>query len=449
MARRALVWFRRDLRVQDNPALSQALRDNDEVLALYVHDADLEAALPQQASGWWRQQALGDLNRALKGHLNLLQGEPLKVLSASVETWQINSVYWNRQYEPATIKRDQSIKQFLQARGVAVHSFSASLLNEPWQCLKPNQEPYRVFTPYYKQVLKAGFDTAIRPQRLETKRFLGDGLNQARLDSLSPTGAWAERFSTYWQPTRAGASELLRALPEKLGSYAQQRDFPALDATSRLSPYLHYGQVSPRQVLAAVEGSERADAFLRQLVWRDFAHAVLYHWPHSHNQPLDERFAGWPWRHAPQDLRAWQQGQTGVPIIDAAMRELWYSGTLHNRCRMLAASYLSKHLMIDWRAGAQWFMHTLLDADLANNSMGWQWCAGSGVDAAPYFRVFNPERQAQKFDPEGDYVRHWLSFPPAVEREADVLPDSALPTVDLAAGRARALSIWTTLSKTK
>lgn len=445
----AIVWLRRDLRLGDNPALSQALARHQQVLCVYIHDNQLDKELPGQAAGWWRQQALLDLQQQLQGKLLLLAGEPLTLLSELVDGYGATALYWNRLYEPDEIARDSRIKSALSEKGIAVQSFAAALLFEPWQLLKQDGAPFKVFTPFYKQCLKQGLSSDPLPPVQVDESLLAVEFDQALLRRISPQKAWKDSFAEFWQATSMGVQQRLDELEQVVPNYARQRDFPAQPGVTRLAPYLHFGQISPRQILARIEPLAGKDALARQLVWRDFAHSVLYHWPDTVAQPMDPRFAAWPWRKDDAGLRAWQQGQTGVPIIDAAMRELWYSGYMHNRCRMLVASYLTKHLLIDWREGARWFMYTLLDADVANNTLGWQWCAGSGVDAAPYFRIFNPDLQARKFDAEQAYIKHWLAYPAPLEPDFEVAPRAFKPIVDLQAGRERALALWKEMNSTE
>lgn len=461
----AIVWFRRDLRIADNPALAEALAKHDRVLAVYIHapEDDLTWALGS-ASKWWLHHALSDLARQLDGHLLLRCGQPLVVLRALIAESGADALYWNRQYEPAAIARDTEIKQALRQDGFPTASANAALLFEPWTVANRQGLPFRVFTPFWKHLLALGLPG--RPVELpDLHGRLADpeALGGTRLDDLRllPRIGWDQGIARAWQPTRdAAAGRLDEFLATRLGRYADGRDVPGEDWVSRLSPYLHFGQLGPRELVAATPADRPgAAAFLREVGWREFAYYQLYHFPHTSEAPMDARFEHFAWREADDELRAWQQGRTGIPLVDAGMRELWDTGWMHNRVRMIVASFLTKNLLLPWQDGARWFWDTLVDADLASNSLGWQWAAGSGADAAPYFRVFNPVLQGQKFDKRGDYARRWLpelaelpdkwihqpwAAPPGILADAGVrLGDNyPAPLVDLKASRQRALGAW-------
>jgi len=455
----AVCWLRNDLRSSDNPALAYALRHHRAVLCLYIDSAQAPADPP--AADWWRYAALLDLAGQLDGRLLLRSGDAQQVLAQVIEEFGAEAVYWNREYQPAALQRDRAIKADLKERGLRVASFPGNLLFEPWEVLKADDSPYRVFTPFYKAAMARGLAASYAELPTDFRaRLLPVQCDLALLRERQPQAPWAQGFAKYWQPTRTAAEQRLAQFREQaLGDYAERRNRPDLDGCSRLSPYLHVGQLGPREIAAKLQGCDKAEPYLRELLWREFAVYILYHWPHTLDEPMDKRFEAVPWQDDPQALSAWQQGRTGIPLVDAGMRELWQTGFMHNRVRMVVASFLTKHLLIDWREGARWFMYTLLDADQANNSMGWQWSAGSGVDAAPYFRIFNPVSQGERFDPNGDYVRRWV---PELAR----LPDKYLnqpwaapagileaaqlrlgdnyprPLIDLAAGRKRALQVW-------
>jgi deoxyribodipyrimidine photo-lyase len=461
----AIVWFRRDLRLADNPALTAALAAHDSVLPLYIHAPEEEAPwAPGAASAWWLHQVLADLRAQLGGRLLLRRGASLTVLEELLAQTGARAVYWNRLYEPAAIARDTQVKQALRAADVAAESHNAALLFEPWAVQKKSGGPFRVFTPFWRQLQVLGLpDRPLPAPPLQGRLHAPAGLGGESLDALAllPTIRWDEGIAAAWHPSRAGAEARLdEFLASALPHYAEGRDRPAKPHVSRLSPYLHFGQLGPREVVAATrEVRQLAGDFLRELGWREFAHHLLYHYPHTSDAPMDERFSVFPWRDDEAGLQAWQRGETGIPLVDAGMRELWVTGWMHNRVRMIVASFLTKNLLLPWLSGARWFWDTLVDADLAANSLGWQWTAGCGADAAPYFRVFNPVLQGQKFDPHGDYVRTWL---PALGRlpdkwihrpwEADdaVLAaadvrlgrDYPRPIVDLGESRRRALVAW-------
>jgi deoxyribodipyrimidine photo-lyase len=453
----ALCWLRNDLRLQDNPALAYALRHHRRVLCVYI-DADSDKADPS-AGDWWRYRALQDLAEQLDGRLLYCQGEVDSVFRQLLNDFPVAAVYWNRAYDPVARERDTALKQWLRSQSLSVVSFPGNLLFEPWEVVKPDGTPYRVFTPFYKAALVRGFAAPV------AEADLSGALVEVEFDAQCGTrkalrDSWTSHIAAHWQPTRAaGLAQLGRFLDGPIADYAERRNLPASGGASCLSPYLHFGQLGVREVVARAAGQPGAEDFIRELLWREFGHAVLYHWPETLAEPMDRRFEAMPWREAEDDLQAWQRGQTGVPLVDAGMRELWQTGFMHNRVRMVVASYLTKHLMIDWRQGARWFEYTLVDADPANNTLGWQWTAGSGVDAAPYFRIFNPVAQAKRFDPDGAYVRRWVpelarlpdrwlnepwAAPAEVLQGASVRLGGNYPTglVELGLGRRRALSAW-------
>ena len=454
----AIVWFRRDLRLTDNPALRAALAAGA-VLPVYIHDPAGEGAwAPGAASRWWLHHSLAALESALAGlgsRLVIRRGDSLEHLLAIARESGAVAVHWNRLYEPAAVARDTRIKAALREQGFAAESHAAALLHEPSVLKTGGGEPYRVFTPFWKR-----FQQEVQPappvpapRTLAAPAPSPQGLPLLSLELLPPLG-WAARFPEFWQPGEAGALRQLRAFIRRaLASYKSGRDYPAGTGVSYLSPHLHFGEISPRQVWHAVQGAAHgpaamgAEAYLRELGWREFAHHVLFNFPHTPDAPMYSKYTAFPWRRDHERLlRAWQRGATGYPIVDAGMRELWATGWMHNRVRMVAASLLVKNLRVPWLEGARWFWDTLVDADLANNTMGWQWSAGCGADAAPYFRIFNPVAQSRKFDPDGAYIRRWVPelsglagdtvHAPWEEGGARGYPT---PVVDYAASRAEAL----------
>ena len=464
----AIVWLRRDLRLSDNPALAKALASHPRVLPVYIHAPEEEAPwTPGAASRWWLHHALADLTEQLDGRLLIRRGGALETLQVLIAETGAAAVYWNRLYEPAVIERDKAIKQALRAAEIGADSGNAGLLFEPWTVQNRQGKPFRIFTPYWKQLLAVGLPQ--RPiavpsvdSRLVTKAAFR-ALDAVPLDDLGllPSIPWDAHMAETWHVTREGAEGRLEEFIETdLRRYAQGRDLPARDQVSRLSPYLHSGQLGPREVVAACRQIRQAsEPFLREIGWREFAHHLLYHFPHTTDAAMDTRFDTFPWRDDDAQLQAWQCGRTGVPLVDAGMRQLWASGWMHNRVRMIAASFLTKNLLLPWQAGARWFWDTLVDADLASNSLGWQWTAGCGADAAPYFRVFNPVLQGEKFDKDGSYVRRWVPelarFPDTWIHQPWAAPEEVLaaaevrlgdsyprPLVDLKASRQRALDAW-------
>jgi deoxyribodipyrimidine photo-lyase len=386
LSRRAgsIVWFRQDLRLTDNPALSAAA-DQGSVLPVFIWSPDEETPFPPGgASKWWLHGSLAALSESLGGALVFRRGPTLECLRALVAETGARRVYWNRRYEPAGIARDRVVKAALREDGVEASSFNSALLFEPWLVRNKSGGPFKVFTPFYRHCL--GLDPsdepAPAPRGLDAVSGGGDSLASL---GLEPRIDWAGGLRSTWRPGEAGAAlQLERLLDGCVASYAGERDRPDRGGTSRLSPYLHFGEIGPRQIWHAVRTRYRQDIgepFLRQLVWREFAHHLLYHFPRTPTNPLRAEFERFPWQSDPVLPRVWQRGHTGYPIVDAGMRELWVTGWMHNRVRMIVASFLVKHLRVNWQEGAYWFWDTLVDADLANNTLGWQWAAGCGADA--------------------------------------------------------------------
>lgn len=434
MTRPALVWLRDDLRLADNPALSAAAATGAPVLVVYVLDEVSPGRRPLGgAARWWLHHSLAALSSRLDGRLVLRRGSATDVIPSLAAEVDAEFVLWNRRYSSAR-EIDAGIKTRLRADGREATSFAANLLVEPWTITTGSGGPYRVFTPFWRAVL----DRDIRPPRAAPVLPLVEAPSD-RLDDwdLLPTRPdWAGGLREEWTPGEEGAqARLARFADEGLALY-HRRDEPAVPATSRLSPHLRFGEVSPHQVWHAVTGrGTNAPGFLRELGWREFSWHILYHWPDLATTNFRREFDAFGWGEPdPATLAAWQQGRTGIPLVDAGMRELWHTGYLHNRVRMVVASLLTKNLLTDWRVGEAWFWDTLVDADEANNPASWQWVAGSGADAAPYFRVFNPLLQAGKFDPDGDYVRRWIP-----ELGTADYPE---PIVDLAESRRQALAAY-------
>jgi len=433
---KSIVWFRQDLRLADNPALTAAASAGDPVVPVFLWAPEEEGAFPPGgAAKWWQHATLARLQRDLPQLV--MRRAPrgsLAALRELVRETGAGRVFWNRRYEPVAQARDSEIKAALRADGLEAKSFNANLLHEPWTIQNKQGRPFQVFTPYYRHCLTLPVPAALpRPEGVRFEAAASETLDALE---LLPTIPWTAGMSAAWQPGEAGAqAQLDRMLGGGAPAYAAERDRPDHLGTSRLSPHLHFGEMGPRQIWHAVRArypKGEAEPYLRQLVWRDFAHHLLHHFPHTPAEPLRAEFARFPWRRDERALRAWQRGRTGYPIVDAGMRELWTTGWMHNRVRMIVASFLVKHLRLPWQDGAYWFWDTLVDADLANNTLGWQWSAGCGADAAPYFRVFNPVLQGEKFDPEGAYVRRWVPELAAVPSKWIHQPWSA-PPVELAA----------------
>ena len=420
----AIVWLRHDLRLGDNPALHATCQRGGPVIPLFIWAPDEEGPWPPgSASRWWLHHSLTRLAAEFqKAGANLIirRGASLPQLLDLAKETGAQAVFWNRRYEPAAIARDRKVEQALRASGLQVETFNGTLLHEPSGILNKSGLPFQVFTPFWKTCLASTDPGAPlpAPRSLTPLPKTPASLPVAALE-LEPKINWAGGLRAAWQPGSAGAkAELDRFLRDGLLSYAEGRNRPDLVGTSRVSPHLHFGEISPRQVWQAVRrfAESRSIAaptwrhwqYLTELGWREFAHHLLYHFPHTPERPLRAQFARFPWRENPAWLRAWQRGRTGYPLVDAGMRELWATGWMHNRVRMVVASFLVKNLLITWQEGARWFWDTLADANLASNTLGWQWTAGCGADAAPYFRIFNPITQGEKFDPDAAYIRRWV-----------------------------------------
>ncbi|MEX1196734.1 MAG: deoxyribodipyrimidine photo-lyase [Pseudohongiellaceae bacterium] len=470
-------WFRRDLRLTDNPALQEAATAG-RVLPLFILDTRHgELMRTGAASRWWLHHSLLALDRSLDGRLRVVAGDPLVLLPALIRQAGARAVYWNRCYEPWQIARDRQLKATLKEVDIEAHSFNASLLWEPWEVHKDNGEPYRVFTPYYRRGC-LGRPAPQRPRpapdALPSKPPEDGevcGPEAIRALGLLPDHPWHKQLETHWSIGEAGARQRLDDfLANGLDDYREGRNFPARPNTSRLSAALHFGELSPRQVWhaaseeALTRGLEKElDSFQSELGWREFSYYQLYHNPDLPAANLQAKFDQFPWLDRPEARRAWQQGRTGIPLVDAGMRELWQTGYLHNRVRMVVASFLTKNLMQHWQHGERWFRDTLVDADLASNCAGWQWVAGCGLDAAPYFRIFNPVTQSRRFDPQGDYIRRYVpelaalpdrhlhapwEAPASVLEECDIRlgQDYPEPMVDLKQSRVAALDAFKSIS---
>lgn len=421
-----LLWFRQDLRLQDNPALNAAVARGGAVVPVYIWDEAGEGNWRAGgATRWWLHHALVALDAALRelgSRLLIARGDSATVLRALVAETGATALFWNRRYEPAVIARDKIIKAEFAAAGAEVKSFNSALLNEPHTITNKSGGPFQVFTPYWRHCLTL---PVAAPVTFTGKKIAGPAKCPRSLDlaelELLPAIKWDAGFNEMWQPGEAGAAKRLKHFAARaMEDYAETRNFPDRDGTSMLSPWLHFGEISPRQIWAAVQAeakdsgvfppSNGARVFLSEVGWREFAHHLLFHFPRTPERPLREDFEKFPWAsdEGGKKLKAWQRGRTGYPIVDAGMRQLWHTGWMHNRVRMVVASFLVKHLRLSWTHGAAWFWDTLVDADLASNTLGWQWSAGCGADAAPYFRVFAPVLQGVKFDANGDYVRRWV-----------------------------------------
>jgi deoxyribodipyrimidine photo-lyase len=482
MNRPSLVWFRRDLRLEDQPALLAAIEYGSPVIPVYIQSSVDEGEWPAgAASRWWLHHSLSRLAEQLNSlgsKLIIRDGDPNTELISIIEETDASAVFWTRRYEPSGIEFDIRVKADLKSRGVHAESFNGQLLFEPWDVQTKEGRPYQVFTSFWKSCLSrpAPAPPTAPPGRIPLPDDWPASVSIDQL-GLKPKIRWDFGLEAAWEPgAKSGKSLLRRFLNSTVSQYDSSRDKPGEAGTSRMSPYLHFGEISPRLIwhealsrlsgpdsLAADSGTE---TFLREIGWREFAHHLLFHFPTTDKQPLRNEFAGFPWNEDAEGLTAWQRGATGFPIVDAGMRELWTTGWMHNRVRMIVASFLVKDLLVPWKQGADWFWDTLVDADLASNTLGWQWTSGCGADAAPYFRVFNPMLQSEKFDPSGVYLHRWLpelkqlpapwvhspwTAPESVLTKANVRLGKSypLPIVDHAVARQRALDAFARIKSGK
>ncbi|MGB0820618.1 MAG: cryptochrome/photolyase family protein [Parvibaculales bacterium] len=467
MSQHIIVWFRQDLRLNDNPALQSALNGKNAVTPVFIDDNDC-GRQPGIMGRWWRDKSLAQLNDALKSRGSRLvfrKGRAQDVLPTLAKQVGATAVYWNRQYEADIVARDTAIKSTLKEGGIDAESFNGSLLFEPWEVTsKSTGGPFKVFTPFWSACcalgLKRGLwnvpDKITAPAQWPQSDALPATAPLDHMDSLD-----------IWQPGEDGARDALALfLAQNIAGYAERRNLPAEPATSRLSPHLRWGEISPARIVAETEATniktDDGTKFLSELGWREFSYQLLYHNPELAETCLQNKFEAFPWRNDADAFEAWKRGETGYPIVDAGMRELRRTGYMHNRVRMIVASFLIKHLLIDWREGEKWFWECLVDADPANNSASWQWVAGCGADAAPYFRIFNPILQGPKFDADGIYTKTYVPELSALSgktlyapwtAKSDMLDSGAIslgdtypnPIVNHEAARARALESFKSL----
>ena len=415
---KTLYWVRRDLRINDNRALADTAKSG-EVYPIFILPEGLGGA-----SKWWLHHSLDALQKEYgrRGiQLGLFVGKPETVIPQLCESLSISKVVWNRWYTPTGIAEGQSVKQELDRMQVRHLSFNSQLLIEPSRVLTKQGTPFKVFTPFWRhcrQFLKSQNSEESINFKTQSVSLVECGSSKLDDYNLLPTRPnWASQFSEYWQPGENSAHKRFESfLNANVDDYGKGRDFPALAKTSRLSPHLAWGEISAGHIFtqttnaiaAGAANSENANKFLSEIGWREFCSYLLYHFPHITERAFNPAFNNFSWESNDALLRAWQKGVTGYPLVDAGMRELWHTGYMHNRVRMVVASFLTKHLLQNWKEGADWFWDTLLDADLGNNTAGWQWAAGCGADAAPFFRIFNPTLQGEKFDVNGDYLKQWV-----------------------------------------
>jgi deoxyribodipyrimidine photo-lyase len=464
--RATLIWFREDLRLADHPALSAAAAAGGPVIPVFILDDEGPGRRLGGAARWWLDKSLAALATSLRAkgsRLILRRGQAAVEIRRLIEETGAGQLVFSRSYEAAVAERDAALQRDLEAQGVAVQAFEASLLVPPGTVLTGEGRPFKVFTPFWRAARTRldAVEALPAPRALPAPDVWPASESLSSLNLHPTTPDWSGGFSG-WTPGEAGAEARLDAFVERgLNGYAARRDFPGVDGSSRLSPHLRWGEISPRQVWRAVQtavaaglaGERDAEAFLSEIGWREFDWQLLAAQPDLARRNVQVQFDAFPWRDDTSGFRAWTRGETGYPIVDAGMRELWTTGFMHNRVRMIAASFLTKHLMVDWRRGEAWFWDTLVDADAANNPANWQWVAGCGADAAPYFRVFNPTLQGAKFDPDGAYVRRWVPELAHVPdkllhepwRAALLAPGYPEPIVGHAQGRERALAAYADL----
>lgn len=432
----AILWFRSDLRLSDNPALFEAARQSYKIIPVFIWAPDEESPWqPGAASRTWLHHSLAALQTQLEAdglRLILRKGPSLRTLEDLIRQTGAATVFFNRRYEPAVRKRDEAIIKKLR-----VETFKDALLFEPWEV-----KPYKIYTAFWNKVRTLEVSKPLpAPSKLLAPDKWPQSLSLKDLDLLPKKLDWANRMMKHWKVGEKAAQKNFKAFMEHVAQYSKQRDIPSIQGTSQMSPALHFGEISARQIWWFLTRNPNSLPYQRQIIWREFSYHLLHHFPHTPKKPLREEFQNFKWKQNKKLLRAWQQGRTGYPLVDAGMRELYATGWMHNRVRMVAASFLVKHLLQPWQEGAKWFWDTLVDADLANNTMGWQWVAGCGADAAPFFRIFNPTLQAEKFDPDGHYIRRWV---PELKEAPEKYP---APIVDHAEARKVALLSYETMRK--
>lgn len=461
-----IVWFRRDLRLGDNPALDAAVSGGKPIICLYIDETDCARPLGA-ASKWWLHYSLEDLGKNIAdvgGRLILRRGVAADILDDIISQTGADHIVWNRRYAEDARARDSGLKSSLKERGLKVESFKANLLTEPWERQTKTGGYYKVFTPYWRAVRGELTVLPALPEPTELTPYNGaiESVGLSDLELLPQSPNWGSKMKSHWQIGAQGAHKALTEfLDNGIAGYTDDRNRPDKPTgTSHLSPHLAFGEISPRQIWQACDGKGgEANKFLSEIGWREFSYVLLYHNPKLASENFKPDFNKFEWDENELALERWQMGQTGYPFVDAGMRQLWATGWQHNRVRMVTASFLIKHLLIDWRRGEEWFYDTLVDADPASNAASWQWVAGSGADASPYFRIFNPFTQGEKFDPNGDYVRKWVpelaklpkkyihrpwDAPAHILAEADVKlgRDYPHPIVDHKPARERALSAY-------
>lgn len=440
-----IVWLRNDLRLHDNLALYAASQTSRPIIVCYIWSEEDDLPYPLGgASRAWLHDSLIEFSKSIQNRLILRKGSSISVLEELIKETKAKTVYWNRRYEPHLFAKDQEIQQLLTLAGIESVTFQGNVLLEPWELTTKEGKPFKVFTPFCKSFLKSHLAEPVDAPK--TFNFYSGKLFS---ENISGLGLLTRNPPLdIWQPGEEGALKAFdHFLKNGLPNYATIRDFPAIEGTSKLSSHLHFGEISIRAIVERLpEGAK--EWYLRELIWREFAIHLLHHFPNTPEEPLRAEFKNFPWRRDPAQLTAWQEGMTGYPIVDAGMRQLLATGWMHNRVRMIVGSFLVKQLLLSWKEGEAWFWEKLFDADLANNTLGWQWVSGCGADAAPYFRIFNPVLQGQKFDPDGTYVKTWVPELRNLSKELVHTPWKAniknypAPIIELDFGRLRALEAF-------
>ena len=464
----SIIWFRNDLRITDNAVINYSLKNKRKVLPVYIYDSSTSLG---SASKWWLKNSLISLNKSLKGNLIVIEGEPSKILLDLVNKNGIKEILWNERYSKDDRNQDNEIINNYKNHEVNCITFHSCLLKNPQNTLKKDATPFKVYTPFYKQQYQDMVYELYNYNTEEIDYIDCDDKKQISkiLDVTLRTENWHEKLLGKWSPGEAGAQEKLKVfLSNGLNGYSEGRNRPDKQHTSMLSPHIRFGEISIREIAKSVENvnTEDAEIFYKELVWREFSYHLLYHFPHLVDTNLQKKFDKFKWLDNKDHLKSWQKGMTGYPIIDAGMRQLYQTGYMHNRVRMIVGSFLVKNLMLHWSHGQEWFWDTLVDADIASNSASWQWVAGTGADAAPYFRIFNPITQSKKFDPDGVYIKKYVrelkEIPSNIihmpsDYDAETLKNYGLilgedypsPIVDLSITRERALSAFKELSSEK
>jgi deoxyribodipyrimidine photo-lyase len=464
MTKRIIHIFKNDLRLSDNPSLTEASKAGHIIPIYIVDETDLHT---DSAQNWWLQKSLEKLKKSLDNNLYFFKGNYKDIITSIISENDIQGVYWNRSYDPYSIQRDKDLKLYLEENNIEVKTFNSLLLWEPWQVAKPDGSPYRVFSPFYRKgCLNQKEPRFPLPQPNQINYFKINGSKDIKSLNLINGFNWYDKLNEHWDiGEKAAQKKLSLFLEDGIDDYKDGRNFPSKKNVSRLSPHIRFGEISPNQIWYAARSlkeDRNIDHFCSELGWREFSYYLLYHFPFIEKENLNKKFDNFPWTNNLEYLQAWQKGSTGYPIIDAGMRELWETGYMHNRVRMVVGSFLVKNLLIHWHYGHAWFNNCLVDADKANNTAGWQWIAGSGADAAPYFRIFNPITQGQNFDEDGIYTKKWIPelsklpnkylFNPW-EASSDILneadlelgKDYPLPIVDIKESRSIALKAFETI----